>query len=165
MWNFGDPGSRRTPSLRGPTMGTEPFHWNGDLDTFRALVDLTMVERMLLPGITDPQVDALARYVDAIPYLPRSAREGDDAVARGGAVFEGAACGGCHDGERLTNDETVTMGDVAVQVPPLREVGLRAPYLHDGSAATLSDALVGHGGYGALTATEQADRIAFLSTL
>lgn len=52
-------------------------------------------------------------------------------------------------------------------------VGSTAPYLHDGRATTLAEAILAHGGEGAasraaflqLTATEQADVIAFLNNL
>lgn len=52
-------------------------------------------------------------------------------------------------------------------------VGSTAPYLHDGRATTLAEAILAHGGEGAasraaflqLTATEQADVIAFLHNL
>ncbi len=83
---------------------------------------------------------------------------------RGHDLFFGAAaCGQCHLGEQLTDyrfhnvgvgwdaktatflDEgrfTVTGQDVdrgAFKTPTLRDVSLRAPYLHDGSARTLRD--------------------------
>lgn len=52
-------------------------------------------------------------------------------------------------------------------------VGSTAPYLHDGRATTLAEAILAHGGEGAasratfveLTATDQADVIAFLNNL
>jgi cytochrome c peroxidase len=42
----------------------------------------------------------------------------------------------------MTNGQTVAMGSsTAVQVPTLRAVSLHPPYMHDGRAATLADAV------------------------
>ncbi len=59
------------------------------------------------------------------------------------------------------------------RTPPLWGVADSAPYLHDGRAATLEEAIVMHGGqaahaarrFGALSAAEQAQLIAFLKSL
>lgn len=116
---------------------------------------------------------------------------------RGFRLFTGkAGCVLCHVGWRFTDDRFHdiglpsrdggrgsvpggTPGLMAFKTPSLREVAHTAPYMHDGSLATL-DAVIAHyaGGFIArpslstnlvrdlrLSATERADLIAFLRTL
>jgi hypothetical protein len=45
-WTFQDIGPRRTQNMRGGLRGTEPFHWDGDMATFKHLVDEVMTGRM-----------------------------------------------------------------------------------------------------------------------
>lgn len=72
---------------------------------------------------------------------------------------------------KLTNNATVDVGTGgAFQVPPLVGLGWRAPFLHDGCAATLADrfgscATSQHGSTGSLSAGEIADLTAYLETL
>ncbi len=128
--------------------------------------------------------------------------EGDDgaisdAAVRGFALFNGRAnCAPCHGGWRLTDDRfhdigisTTDLGRgaelknnpamrFAFKTPTLREVARRAPYMHDGSIATLRDVLRHYEQGGIerpsrsplmrpirLSAAEQDDLIAFLETL
>jgi cytochrome c peroxidase len=61
---------------------------------------------------------------------------------RGQALFEDArvGCSTCHAGALFTNDATVAVGTgQALQVPSLRGLAFRAPFMHDGCAATLRD--------------------------
>lgn len=81
---------------------------------------------------------------------------------RGFVLFNGkAGCAACHSGWRFTDDgfhdiglDTTDLGRGAVdptnplmkhamKTPTLRNVGQRAPYMHDGSIATL-EAVIGH---------------------
>jgi len=120
------------------------------------------------------------------------------AAQRGLEVFEGKArCSKCHTGWRFTDDGFydigVSVGDVgrgkllptipllrfAFKTPTLRNVAQRAPYLHDGSAATLEAVieLYDRGGLTkrpslspeikplGLTAAEKKDLVAFLHAL
>ncbi len=48
---------------------------------------------------------------------------------------------------------------------PLRNVAVTAPYLHDGSAPTLHDAIARHEGFAALPEADSTALIAFLSSL
>ncbi|WGD53617.1 cytochrome c peroxidase [Bradyrhizobium sp. CB1650] len=117
---------------------------------------------------------------------------------RGFAVFNGKAhCSNCHSGPSFTDGSfqdigTAKDGDVgrgrlfptsqklryAFKTPTLRNVAQRAPYMHDGSVATLEEVieLYDKGGIDRpsrspsirpllLSATEKADLIAFLQTL
>jgi cytochrome c peroxidase len=118
------------------------------------------------------------------------------AARRGFALFVGRArCATCHAGWAFTDGKfhdvglpdgdqgrgavTGRRGDAhAFRTPTLRDVGRRAPYMHDGSLPTLAAVArhYQHGvarrarGFGgvprvALTATEEADLLAFLGTL
>ena len=128
--------------------------------------------------------------------------EGDDKAIsedakRGFAVFNGKAqCAACHEGWNFTNDGFQDIGlpsdDVgrgkfvpgvikmahAFKTPGLREIARRAPYMHDGSLATLEDVVehYNHGGVErpsradlmkplGLTVQEKTDLVAFLKSL
>jgi len=116
---------------------------------------------------------------------------------RGFAVFNGKAqCASCHEGWNFTNDGFqdigLPSGDVgrgkfvpgvikmahAFKTPGLREIARRAPYMHDGSLATLQDVVEHYNHAGVdrpsrsdlmkplgLSAQEKTDLVAFLNTL
>lgn len=115
-----------------------------------------------------PELDALAAYAATLSRFGVSPfrRDADAgwraAVARGEAVFRAAGCAACHAGPRFTDsafrpDGTPLLHDVGtlgagsgrrlgmalpgVDTPTLRGLWQGAPYLHDGSAATLRDVL------------------------
>jgi mono/diheme cytochrome c family protein/DNA-binding beta-propeller fold protein YncE len=173
VWKFDPIGSRRTPSLRGGISGTEPFHWDGELPTLSALVDEVWVRRMAGPRLAPDQVAELRRWLDTIPALPRAA--GDAAVvSRGRALFEDAAlgCATCHVGPTLTNNTTVDVGTgLSLQVPSLRGLAWRPPYLHDGCAVTVTDRFGAcgggdkHGHTSQLAPSQLADLTAYLLSL
>jgi len=81
------------------------------------------------------------------------------AAQRGLRTFIGkAGCSACHAGALFSNGAIVG----GVRVPGLRNVALTAPYMHDGSIATLDDAVRHHA---ALTPRESEDLVAFLESL
>ncbi len=175
IWTFDKIGPRRTQTLRGHVGGTEPFHWNGELANFDALVKEVYNGRMAGPFLDPSQQQALFDWVNAIPTLPQSPPADAAAVARGQTLFQDtthAACATCHAGPQLTNNQTVDVGTGGTfQVPRLLGVGWRAPFLHDGCAATLSDRFGAcgggdhHGVTSSLTAAQIADLVAYLETL
>lgn len=176
VWEFDKLGPRRTQSLRGHVGGTEPFHWGGELPNFAALVGEVYLRRMAGPMLTDDQAKALFDWVDTIPLIAASPPADAAAVARGKALFEDtthAACASCHSGPELTNNASADVGTGGVfQVPRLVGVGWRAPFLHDGCAATLTDRFTScggttgmHGVTAQLTAADIADLVAYLQTL
>ena len=112
------------------------------------------------------------------------ARAGGDALpeaaARGEALFRGKGCAGCHSGVQFSDNAlhpfaTSARDRGAARVPGLaadegrfrtpgrRTVMLTAPYLHDGSAATVGEAVARHGIV--LDTAELADVTAFLDAL
>jgi cytochrome c553 len=176
VWEFDGIGPRRTQTLRGHVGGTEPFHWSGDLPNFGSLVGEVYMQRMAGPSLAADQQTALFSWINAIPVLPQSAAPDAAAVARGQALFEDtahAACSSCHSGPELTNNSTVDVGTGgSFQVPRLLGVAWRAPFLHDGCAATLADRFSAcggttnlHGATSSLTAAQINDLIAYLQTL
>ena len=156
-------------------------------------------------GIDDGRIlRALGAYVSSLradtPFdhwvAGDQAAIGDDAK-RGFAIFTGKGrCAECHSGASLTDGSYHDIGSstddlgrgktfktsvklqYAFKTPSLRGVADRAPYLHDGSRATLKDVvdLYDRGGIERpsradvirplhLSANEKADLVAFLKTL
>jgi hypothetical protein len=174
VWTFPGQGERRTQNVSGGILGTEPFHWNGDLADFEMLVHETFNRRMEGPAMQPAHVSALASWIDKIPRPAGIAPSDPAAAERGHAIFVDSAvgCATCHAGAKLTNNGTfdVQTGG-AFQVPSLLGLALRAPYLHTGCAATLAERLGpcgggdAHGHISGLTAQSLADLIAYLETL
>jgi hypothetical protein len=110
-------------------------------------------------------LDALAAYVASLTTFPTSPFRNADgsltaAALSGRTVFQNEGCGSCHGGTKFTNSGTATLMNVGtikpssgqrlggtlsgIDPPTLRDVWATAPYLHDGSAATLTDAVRAH---------------------
>ncbi len=116
-------------------------------------------------------LDALAAYVASLvePASPYRAADGSlpPAAERGRAVFAAAGCPTCHAGPQLTDsawvDGSPRLHDVGtltaasgsrlggplegLDTPTLHGLWHQPRYLHDGSAATLEDALRAHEGF------------------
>jgi mono/diheme cytochrome c family protein len=166
-------GPRRTQSFAGGLIDTAPFHWSGDVDDLPALVHEVFVSRMGGPQPNRQQIEHFSGFLDRIPS-PIAPVLDADAVVRGKAVFEdpSVGCASCHEGENLTNNQSVDVGTGGVfQVPSLVGVSARAPFLHDGCAPTLDDRFGSCGGGDAhgvtsgLAAGERADLVTYLSSL
>ena len=113
-------------------------------------------------------LDALAAYVasldrfDPSPHLAGDGRP-STLAAQGQALFAALNCGGCHSGTQFTGSGEGNLSNIGtvktssgtrmgealtgIDVPTLRDVWATAPYLHDGSAATLQQAVRAHRGY------------------
>jgi mono/diheme cytochrome c family protein len=176
VWNFQCEGRRRTQDLGGGIGGTEPFHWGGDLGDFPILVNEVFVGRMSGPTLDREQTAATLRWINSVPAKPGLRSAADPQVLRGKALFDSpsVACFSCHGGGALTNNMTVDVGTSAkFQVPTLRGVGWRAPYMHDGCAPTLAarfgnkfcDGGDAHGKTSQLTPAQLDDLVAFLESL
>jgi len=176
VWDFQCGKARRTQSLLGGVGGTEPFHWDGDLKDFASLMSEVFVGRMSGPALTTDQIAAVSRWVDSLPALPPPRSAGDPRVESGRALFQSLSvdCTRCHAGPRLTSNTTVTAGTSGLfQVPSLRGVAWRAPYMHNGCADTLEkrfrDRMCGggdtHGKTSGLAASNIDDLIAYLESL
>ena len=142
-------------------------------------------------------LDALAAYVISLDAVHRSPHKSVDgqrtpAMDAGAAIFERLACDTCHippmytdsafsepgvprlhDVGTLSADSGQRLGGplTGIDTPTLLGLYDSAPYLHDGSAATLMDVLISrnpdglHGATGDLNAAELADLEAFLQGL
>jgi mono/diheme cytochrome c family protein len=174
VWTFAGFGPRRTQSINGGISGTEPFHWNGDMNNFGKLAHDVFNSRMTGPSLSDEHVASLFRWVDKIPRLAAQPADDLTAVERGRALFNDGevGCASCHSGEKFTNNANVSVGtDGSFQVPSLVGVAWRAPYMHQGCAATLADRFGACGGGDAhgktsqLTTEQRADLVVYLETL
>jgi cytochrome c peroxidase len=132
-------------------------------------------------GLTPAELDALAAFVDSLRPISSPRRTPDGALTTsamsGAAVFQAAGCTSCHaPAARFTDRQLHDVGTGAAvlgvreiegprfKTPSLRELWLTAPYLHDGRAATLRDAIAMHA-LTALSAAQLADLDAFLLQL
>ena len=105
-------------------------------------------------------------YRDALARGDRSAASRYPIAAqRGARLFVGQGrCAACHTGPNFSDG---ALHD-RLRTPSLRNVAVTAPYLHDGSAATMHAAVQRHGDTSAaprLDASELNDLVAFLGTL
>jgi hypothetical protein len=134
-WNF--QGARvRTQDLSGGLSDTAPFHWKGELRDLDAVLHVTFESRM--GGTLDPRFSTtgLRRWLDSLPARPGR----PEPQPTGEALFQSAGCSGCHSGPQLTSNKTVDVGTGgAFQVPSLKGVRWRGPWMHDGCAKTLAD--------------------------
>ena len=113
-------------------------------------------------------LDAMAAYVASLSTYSNSPYRNTDGTltttgAAGRKVFESSGCASCHGGVKFTTSAVATLFNVGtikqpgsgqrlggvlsgIDPPTLRDVWATAPYLHDGSAATLADAVRAHSG-------------------
>jgi hypothetical protein len=174
IWTFAMFGARRTQPLAGGTLGAGPFHWSGDMKDFAMLSQEVFQNRMSGPSLRSEHVEALAGWIQKVPGYKPVAAVDSAAADRGRALFSDAraGCAGCHGGAALTTHAIVDVGTGApFKIPSLLGVGFRAPFMHDGCAATLADRFGScgggdkHGTISALSEIERADLIAYLDTL
>ncbi|WP_438026821.1 c-type cytochrome [Sorangium sp. So ce233] len=174
VWSFKPIGARRTQTLAGGVIATAPLHWDGDMTDLGTIMSEVFEQRMGGPRQSDERVAAFASWLDTIKPVPLSEPADEDAVRRGEALFndQTVACASCHAGEKLTDNRTVDVGTgKAFQVPSLRGLAARAPYMHDGCAATLHDRFGPcgggdkHGVTSTLSPAQIDDLVAYLETL
>lgn len=176
VWTFQCEGTRRTQDLAGGLSSTAPFHWNGDLGTFPTLMDTVFVGRMSGPPLTREQGAAALKWIDSVPAHKPLRAATDPVVARGKALFENAdvGCATCHTGTALTNNKSVDVATAGLfQVPSLRGLSGRAPFMHDGCADSLitrfTDPLCGggdkHGKTSQLMPSQLSDLVGYLESL
>ena len=159
---------RRTQPLNGGISDRAPYHWKGDQRDLRAVMTDTFVARMGGTMPTTWDVESLQHWLDSVP-APKSSRS---ATAQGRKAFEKASCSGCHSGERLTNNVSVSVGPTATfKVPSLIGLQARAPYMHNGCATTILDRFTSscggerHGDVALLSSQELADLVTYLESL
>ncbi len=121
-------------------------------------------------------LDALAAYLtslDSMPVNPQKGADFSDAAERGKQLFDDQSCATCHSGAAMTDSATARRHDVGtikassgsrlsgdldgLDTPTLLNLHENAPYLHDGSASTVAQAIASHSESASLTASELAD--------
>jgi CxxC motif-containing protein (DUF1111 family) len=146
------------------------------------------------PELSGEAVTLLTEFLQRLAPPPRGNAADPDAAARGEALFDAVACSACHvpalEGAsgpvRLYSDlllHAVTPGDGGIaegaadraeyRTAPLWGIRLTRPFMHDGAAETLSDAITQHAGeaadsrdrFLALGDPDKQALIAFLHTL
>lgn len=137
-------------------------------------------------------LDALAAYVGSLQTSGRSPHRAADGsltavAAAGRVIFQQENCATCHGGESFADSISLQRHNVGTQslssgrrlggpldgfdTPSLRGLWKSAPYLHDGSAATLSEVLQQrdtsgqHGGLFHRSDTEIDQLVAYLSSI
>jgi YVTN family beta-propeller protein len=130
-------------------------------------------------------LDALAAYVASLNAFANSPNRNPDGTLTsdalaGRAIFQSANCAQCHSGTAFTESGAATLRNIGtlkpssgqrlggpltgIDTPTLRDVWATAPYLHDGSAATLGDAIRAHDGI-SLTDPDLAKLVAYVSQI
>ena len=179
VWDVPE-GPRQTPSLAGRLHDTAPFNWNGSQPTLEDNMVRT-VERMGGHGLTAAQRSDVAAFLETLPApvapIAPELSATIEAQERGRLVFTDplVGCATCHVGEATTDGKSHDVGtgsgpeDRLFDTPSLRGLFYTAPYLHNGSAATLDDVLwftlTTMGNASGLTTEERQDLVAYLLTL
>jgi hypothetical protein len=103
-----------------------------------------------------------------------------DGGIAGRDVFRSENCASCHNGEVFSDSDTNALHDIGtikvssgerlggaltgIDTPTLRGIWSTAPYLHDGSAASIADAVSAHNGV-SLGAGDMASLVAYLKQI
>jgi len=156
---------RNTTSLLG-MIDTYPLRWSAEWDEsadseFSIRFEqfgTGLIDGEMHPTLGEPnqgrsyELDCLATYIDSL-RLPQRQHTLTPAEARGKALFESdlTGCAICHPAPLYTDLKQHDVGTViegegewfgaAIDTPTLRFLYDSAPYFHDGSAATLREAL------------------------
>ncbi len=130
-------------------------------------------------------LDALAAYVSSLTSVPPSPhRNADGSLTaegeRGKQVFVNERCGSCHSGPAFTDSAPGLLHDVGTirptsgnrlgealagfDTPTLKGVWATAPYLHDGSASTLAQAIDAHSDV-SISESERSALVSFLQQI
>lgn len=174
VWRFAELGPRRTQVLAGSILARAPYHWTGDQSDLPTLMDNVFAVRMAGAQPTRSEHLSLGPFLERIPAPAPIGMANTDAAARGKALFESAdvGCLACHGGSLMSTKQIVDVGTGgAFKVPSLVGVGARAPFIHDGCAATLMDRFTTcgggdlHGKTSQLSPAQLSDLVAYLETL
>lgn len=176
VWEFQCIGERRTQPLHFGILGTEPFHWDGDMEDFTMLMTEVFVGRMSGEQPQTGDVQLMAEWLDSVAAPPIEPPANPSAVARGRALFNdtGVGCASCHSGPKLISEGWFDVGTGgSFQVPSLVGLADREPYMHTGCAKTLRERFTNpacgggdlHGRISHLAPSQIDDLIAYLETL
>lgn len=143
VWRFETLGARRTQPLDVGLEGTAPFHWDGDMGDMSILMGEVLAHRMGGKRQTPERQESFQSWMFA-QARPSADNGLQDAtlVDQGKQLFAAYDCGSCHSGEKLGGELTTPVRGMPLQVPSLRRVSLRPPFMHDGRSKTIDDAVV-----------------------
>jgi YVTN family beta-propeller protein len=174
--------------------GTEPFKWNGGNPTLAQECGIrTEMYFWRTQNYDDLRLADLVLYIRSLPSRPNRWLASDGVLTpaqqRGREVFYRTTdklgqpippenrCSTCHSGPKGTDQKSFDVGTGKatdntglLDTPQLRNIALTAPYLHDGSAATLEEIWTvynphdRHGRTNDLTKDELNDLIEYLRT-
>lgn len=176
VWDFQCIGERRTQPLHFGILGTEPFHWDGDMEDFTMLMTEVFVGRMSGEQPRTGDIELMGEWLDSVAPPPVETPANPSAVARGRALFmdTGVGCSSCHSGSKLISEGWFDVGTGgSFQVPSLVGLADREPYMHTGCAKTLRERFTNpacgggdmHGRISHLSPAQIDDLIAYLETL
>ena len=130
-------------------------------------------------------LDALAAYVTALNSFAASPYRNADgtltaAAQAGKTIFQNQNCAQCHSGVAFTDSSNVLFRNIGtikpssgnrlgvqltgIDTPTLRDTWATAPYLHDGSAATLGEAVRAHNNV-VINDSDLAQLVAYLNQI
>ena len=130
-------------------------------------------------------LDALAAYVGSLNTFTSSPLRNNDGTLTtdaqaGKQIFRDLNCAQCHSGTAFTESGAATLRNIGtikpssgqrlggpltgIDTPTLRDVWATGPYFHDGSAATLADAVSRHNGV-SITGPDLAKLVAYLQQI
>ena len=143
---------KKIVSLLG-THDTGPWAWNGSKTSLAQQIKTSLIISMQTQLTSDNlPIAPLAAYLQTL-QPPPSANTAMDRVPSKGQLelaeqaFVASGCQSCHSGDTFTSDGRYDVGifdesgETLFNPPSLRGVSQRAPYFHDGRAATLTDVL------------------------
>ncbi|MBK7859665.1 MAG: hypothetical protein IPJ65_13810 [Archangiaceae bacterium] len=132
---------------------TAPYAWSGSLADLPAFTT-HMVGQMGGDGLDRWELEDVTAYLKTL-RPPASQRPVVAVEASEGEQLFAAQCSSCHAGTQLTDGLTHLSGSALIDTPSLAGVAGTGPWLHDGSARTLRDA-IRHPGAPRLSAAEGA---------
>jgi hypothetical protein len=183
-WQMGRNHAKNTPSLllSGQTMpGVITTNGvQGMAATSEAAVRLA-IKTLLFTNLPEDMAVDLDLYLKSLqpvpsPYLSHGGLS--ESAKRGGVLFSQIGCNNCHSSSRFTDSRWHDVGtrvrfdtSALFLTPTLVEVWRTAPYLHNGSAATIRDVLTtfnhngAHGDVSKLTRRQLDDLCAYVLSL
>ena len=174
VWQFDTEGPRRTQNLSGSILDRAPYHWTGDEADLPTLMDDVFGNRMGGAPPSNSEHKSLGPWLNRVLAPAPLAGVAADSAARGQALFQSpdVGCTTCHTGALMSTKAIVDVGTGGMfKVPSLVGVNARAPYMHDGCAATLLDRFGPcgggdlHGKTSQLTPAQLSDLVSYLETL
>ena len=152
---FGDEdrGAPKKVVSLGGVSDSGPWAWTGSKSSLDEQIKTSLIISMQTQIPTDElPIERLSAYLKTLApapslHLARKEMPSHEMLAEARTVFETAGCQNCHGGPALTSRDTYDVGvhdeqgETLFNPPSLRGVSQRAPYFHDGRAATLAEVL------------------------